>query len=63
MGIVHRVRRHAPLEIFLLLHARRSILAHSGSTNVQTVHIFTFGTQQYWITEITKNNRVAFVAT
>ena len=41
---------------FLLLHAQRSILVHSGSTNVQTVHISTFGTQQYWITEIAGNN-------
>ena len=54
---------YAPLEIFLLLHAQRSILVHSGSTNVQTVHISTFGTRQYWIIEITGNNRVAFVAT
>ena len=44
MGIVHS---HAPLEVFLLLHAQRSILVHSGSTYVQTVHISTFGTQQY----------------
>ena len=60
IGIVHRVERHAPLEIFLLLHAQRSILVHSGSTSVQTAHISTFGTQQYWIAG---NNRVAFVAT
>ena len=54
---------YASLEIFLLLHAQRSILVHSGSTNVQTVHISTFGTQQYWITETARNNRIAFVAT
>ena len=46
-----------------IFHAQRSILLHSGSTSVQTVHISTFGTQQYWITEISGNNRVAFVAT
>ena len=39
-----------PWKFLLLLHAQRSILVHSGSTNVQTVHISTFGTQQYWIT-------------
>ena len=38
-------------------------IVHSGSTNVQRVHISTFGIQQYWITEIAKNDRVAFVAT
>ena len=41
---------------------------HSGSTkfNVRTVHISSFdilSTQQYWITGIAGNNRVAFVAT
>ena len=36
------------LEVFfLLLHAQRSILVHSGSIYVQTVHISTFGTQQH----------------
>ena len=30
------------LGIFFVLYAQRSTLVHSGSTNVQTVHISTF---------------------
>ena len=63
MDIVHRVQRHAPMKIlFLLLHAQRSILVHFGSTNSAYSTFDMLGTQQYWITGIAGNNRVAFVA-
>ena len=51
-----------PWNFFLLLCAQRSILVHFGSTNGAYPTFDMLGTQQYWITGIAGNNRVAFVA-
>ena len=51
-----------PWKFFFLLCAQRSILVHFGSTNSAYPTFDMLGTQQYWITGIAGNNRVAFVA-
>ena len=51
-----------PWKFFLLLCTQRSILVHFGSTNSAYSTFDMLGTQQYWITGIAGNNRVAFVA-
>ena len=65
MGIVHPAGAEACSPgnfFFLLLCAQRSILVHFGSTNSAYSTFDMLGTQQYWITGIAGNNRVAFVA-